>query len=424
MKHTFFIILVTFSSFISWSAEIRCGDILNPAVAAKNPIAQDLVQRLLTNSDSSNISGAISGSQNATWFTYKWIVDAKKAIQENQLTASDLEPIKPHIETAVAAFEAQEKKTQIADMSYRLYEQFQILNQLLKKKIFPEHLIKYAEKDQDLVQKAVQIVKNNEKRLRDFYHTSGYRNTVDLVNYIENFDSEGTRLLELINDGLVVTIRRPEQARFWIPLTGFQNQRVTGSSKGMYMPSFRNDVESKLTGTPHSDYEKLSVRLMPQYGEARPSLDNTSLRNATSADQYGPDLWVVKKELLETRATWTPSDSFSQPRPNDKMEYWSQMFLPWSHREFMAPYLIEFFLMSKFVPHDLPSSFVLEKAKNSSWYTYVETQIWGPVTLRDIEAFVFTYTPPEKDFVKELESYGVKVIDGRNGEFRPYEVPE
>lgn len=413
----FFAVLAVLVSLPLWASERSCKDIF-----FLSEHRQSLVNVVIEGFSHHKIHKVIAGDK-PEWNDYKWIVDTKDAIRKANITADELAVLKSKISQASLHFESRDHKPKIADLNYRFYEQLQIINQMLRAELFPNVHLRYAEKDQALINKATQLVKANEEKLRKYYHTSSYRNTQDLVRYIEKYKSSGQKLIELVNDGLIVTIRRPENARFWVPLTGFQNQRVTGNSKGHYEPGRRNRIESLLIGVPNEEYESYSVRLSPQYGEARPDLDRTDFKFHTNASSYGSDLWVVKKEVVETRTTWTPTDSFGHARPESGFKSWNQMFLPWSHREFMVPYLLVNYDSSGiFYPTIIPPNFKLDFAGYSS--SYVETQIWGPVTIRDIEAFIFTKTVPSAEFVRELKSNGIKIIDGRDKSFRPYEVAE
>ena len=52
--------------------------------------------------------------------------------------------------------------------------------------------------------------------------------------------------------------------------------------------------------------------------------------------------------------------------------------------------------------------------------SYVETQIFGELTLKDVASFEFTKTPPDFIFMQLLKSYGIEVIDLRSGIPTPY----
>lgn len=412
---------VLFGTTASWATTLKCSAILSASETSRQGVLKGLTERFIGSADHSPVHVVIAGTQPATWYSFKWVVDVKVAIRTHQLNMEDFDALKPEILKAVEQFEMLPKKSKFVDTNYRFFEQLQEINQLLGAELFPNIHLQHAESDQNLIVKAEQIVKRNEDRLRKLYPTSRHRNTIDFVDYVEKVSAKGQDLLNLISDNLIVTIRRPESARFWIPLTGFQNQRITKSSKGTYDPRRRDQVESALTATPIEEYEKYSNRLQPQYGEVRHNFKTYKLGFTSNSHHYGPDFWIVKQSVIEKRATWTPSDSFMQPKPpgyKQEATRWDQMFMPWSHREFMAPYLMTMFDQGTFSSYMPPPSFLLSDLEGGT--RYIESQIWGPVTVHDIEAFIFSVNEPDPAFISELQSHGIQIYDGRKGEFKAY----
>lgn len=410
------------SSQATLASDVRCASILNSEKLSKEQVLESLIHRFVADPDGTNLNAVLAGTRKPNWHSYRWVLDLQEAIQKHGLTTTDLAVLAPKIQRAAQLFEFNPERAKVADRMYRFLEQLRNVNELLKTDFFPAQWLELAPTDESLKARAIQIVKNNESKLRELYSTSGHKSPADLAKYIENFSKHGKRVLELVQNNLIVTIRRPEGARFWIPLTGFQNQRVTDSSEGAFHPDFRNAVESQLIGKSFEEYSGESARLQPQYGEVRPKFD-ILIEFKSIADRYGEDIWVLKKEVVEQRTTWTPDDSFHQPRSREKLTYWNQMVLPWSHRELMAPYLLKNAESNIFFPsYSAPENFILNNYSRGD--NYVEAQIWGPVTLQDVEAFVFTKTPPEPAFVKKLQSHGIKIMDGRTGMFYPYEVSE
>lgn len=301
------------------------------------------------------------------------------------------------------------------DRNYAFFKLQQRVNELVGFNVFPDYYIKQVPTEPELIEQAIKTVANLKMAQAKLFPKSGYETPAELRSSIKKKSQDYADTLKLVDDHLVVAIHRPENARFWIPLAGFQNQRVTGSSKGTFNNEFRNQVESQLTFQDQSEYSQQSVRYMPNYGEARPSAEITAVSPNRGADGYGPDLWIVKRSLYESRASWTPRDSFGQNRTSsfDSATSWDNMFIPWSSRELMVPYHMgdKYWNPDSFNPGSIKGDFPLNGNRGGS--NYFEVQIWGPLTLNDIEAFHFKSNPPSKELYDLLASKGIKVYDER-----------
>lgn len=313
--------------------------------------------------------------------------------------------------------ELTESEIRFIDTNYAFFKLQQRVNELIGLEIFPDYYIKQVQSEPELIKQAVDTIAQLKKAQSKLFSTSGYATPAKLRSAIKKHSKEYADTLNFIDDQLVVAIHRPENARFWIPLTGFQNQRVTGSSKGSLNPDYRNQVESALTFQETLEYSQKSVRYMPNYGEARPEAGTTLHIPNKGADGYGSDLWIVKKSLYDSRASWTPRDSFGQFRAAnfESAKSWDQMFIPWTSRELMVPYAMgekRFGVQEgAFNPGLVKSDFSLEGNRSGS--SYFEVQIWGPLSLNDIEAFHFKVNPPTREFYDLLVSKGIKVYDER-----------
>lgn len=363
------------------------------------------------------LESILRGTAVPRWDDFNWLVRLKEAAKTSKPTDKEFAAIQHDIDSYYESFkklDANSRYTHV-DLSYRFYELAIEVNLVLGRELFKREYLQEAPADAVLVQQAKATVAANIKRLREKFSLSGYENTLDIVNSVYEYSEVGKQALEIVNDQLIVTIRRPESGRFWVPLAGFQNQRVTGSSRGSFDHEHRDAVESVLTYQNTSEYRNYSARYKPQYGEARPKLDMASPTFSSSADYYGEDLWVVKQEILDERATWTPTDSFGQPQAvSMQQEYWNQMFIPWRHREFLAPYLIESLKDGAFGAYSIPND-LKEGLRATGWGgSYTEVQIWGPLGLKDIDTFAFTRNPPDAALIKVLKQYGIKIVDARS----------
>ncbi|MBS1971287.1 MAG: hypothetical protein JSU04_13340 [Bdellovibrionales bacterium] len=309
-----------------------------------------------------------------------------------------------------------EEEINFIDRNYAFFKLQQRVNELVGLNVFPDYYIKQVPPDTALIEQGTQTVSNLKAAQGKLLSTTGYKNPSELRKALKNHSKAYSETLNMVDDKLVIAIHRPENARFWIPLAGFQNQRVTGSSNGSFNPDYRNQVESQLTFQNTETYSKQSVRYMPNYGEVRPEAGTTLFEPNTGADRYGSDLWIVKKSLYESRASWTPRDSFGQPRvPNfEAATSWDHMFVPWTSRELMVPYAVgdkTDIRGSRFTPGVTGAKFPLKGHSYGS--NYFEAQIWGPLSLNDIEAFHFKVNPPSRELYDLLISKGIKVYDER-----------
>ena len=313
------------------------------------------------------------------------------------------------------------------DVNFAFFKLQQRINQLVGLNIFPDYHIQLIKPDLELIQKAEATVESLKTAQKELFSSSGFETQEALRETLKNTSKSYASTLSLVDKKLVVAIHRPENARFWIPLAGFQNQRVTGSSNGAMDPNYRNQVESQLTFQDTTEYSQQSVRYMPNYGEARPDVSVKKYKPNTGAQHYGSDLWIVKKSLYEKRTTWTPRDSFGQNRvvSRDKATSWDNMFIPWSARELMVPYSHgekwRDMDQKTFSPGSI-NSFPLKG--NTYGSNYFEVQIWGPLTLNDIEAFHFMKNPPDKKLYDLLISKGIKIYDERTWPAKIYSGEE
>jgi hypothetical protein len=372
----------------------------------------------------STIDSVLKGDNPPGWLDYNWIKNLKNATLESKLTAEEAWQIRKYLAPLFSRFNSKTKqeKEQFLDIAYRFFEMLQLIGQKRGFRAFKWDYLKEAPIDSELIIQAEKTVALNVKRMRENYHLTGSKNPEELIEKIFNLSTEGKRALDLVTEQLIVTIRRPNRARFWIPIAGFQNQRVTGTSNGSFNHGRRDQVESNLTYQEFGEYQKLSSRYKPQYGEARPDFSLETIQFKTGAHHYGDDFWIVKNELLDARATWTPRDSFGQSiAPGGNQTQWDQLFIPWLHRELMAPYLIENLKMNLFYSGGIPAELGLSGNRGSS---YFEVQLWGPITLKDISGFAFGSEPPTAEFVKILQQYGIKIYDARTTPVVLYQVGE
>lgn len=268
---------------------------------------------------------------------------------------------------------------------------------------------------------AADVMGSIRRQFERLFPTTGH---ADLKAYREAVRAQDNpelqQAFDLLDRGeFELSIRRPENGRFWIPKVGFHNQFVTGGSKGYYTPSGRNHAEASWTGIPLETYEALNAEAKPKYGSIRPLPSDSGSRPGNSESFYGPDVFILKTQKLKDRLTFNLGDSNGLLAKNNKTgqrweevvnqaQSWDQSFIPWSHRTLLAPYLDR----QAFGRPTRETAPVLKK----SWemdYIYFEIQIFGELTLNDVKAFEFTRTPPSGEFLRELREHGIEIRNGR-----------
>lgn len=278
---------------------------------------------------------------------------------------------------------------------------------------------------------AVEIVREQEDSVRRLYSTSGYKNVVELVETVrEKGNPQVKRAMDqLLSEDFEFAIWRPVNSRWWLPKVGFHNQFVTGSSKGYKGARGRNVVESSRLGVELQDYENQDNDLKPKYGMLLPKITSGVARNRSF---YGDDLFIIDKDKVRSRTTWTPGDSlnpfaYSMIRwdagNSIKPKTWDQTFVPWSQRALLAPIIqgyekthlapqpgIPDTMSTKFsVGEGIPN--LTRQYGNSE---YVELQYWGELNLDHVKAFVFTNEPPAGEFLQALRARNISIYKALN----------
>ncbi len=430
-----FLIVILLFSFKSYAAN-QCMDLFKDSqktVSLTNAELNDLTIEIDAFIKSYELPYIITGALKPNWNDYNklmGLIEKTENLDEVQINkiavnmkfASKIisESTKDIIEQIKAVESKNKVFNRFLDYNYSYFILLEQLNIKLKSQIIPVPSFKEIPTEKQLIDDGIKIVKNLEKIVKTRFAETGFENMKALETELLKHDPKLKGLLKLVEKDLVVTMRRPENGRFWIPIAGFQNQRITGSSKGYYGQdsngehiSMRDEDESRLTSIEIKEYVNSSPRLKSNYAEARPSFES-HIEFKSDAGQYGPDLWIIKKNVIKERATWTPQDSL---RNGD------YKFIPWLHRKFMTLFAGSDYLEhNKFMADDSILDF---KNENSllGWKrgrSYFEVQIFGPLSINDVEAFHFTNNPPDKKLYELLKSKGIKVFDTRNNQNKEY----
>ncbi len=224
-------------------------------------------------------------------------------------------------------------------------------------------------------------------------------------------------LYQILSDpkNLLISMRRPESARFWLPMTGFQNQRVTGTSRGSLTRTGRDAYEARSFGINERIYSQLRSDLKPNYGYLRLA-GSVPFAIPDGATGYGSDIYDYDYDKIKDRVTFTMGDSLSYFDP-DALTF-ARSMTPIQYLRYVISGLAFYPTFNGFTQVALGRL----KISTTNFYvgsSYLELQIWGPDFLDYVKRFTFTQNPPSPEFVAELQSRGIEIFDGRNGTRNP-----
>jgi hypothetical protein len=272
------------------------------------------------------------------------------------------------------------------------------------------------------------VMNSVQEQFARLFSTTGFKDLNEYKKAVEERgDAELKATFDLLEKGeFELSMRRPENSRFWLPKVGFHNQFVTGSSRGYFTPSGRNHCEAGWTGVRYEVYEKLNPETKPKYGSIRPRPEDANSKPANSESGYGSDIFILKTERVKDRLTFNIGDSNGLLSHNNKSgkrweenvnqaQAWDQSFIPWNYRTLLAPFLQR----AAFGRPQPQSNPILQKTWTMD-HTYFEIQIFGELTLNDVKAYEFTQTPPSGEFLKTLRDHGIEIRDGRTWPPKPW----
>lgn len=440
MRKTSYLLFVLFLSQNVFSSTLKCESLIQESISEKKALstekdivserAQLLVNEVLALSKDSDLFLAVFEGRRPDWQNYQKLDSfIKKADQFTRLSSTDKAYIKKSLTPFIKQIESKQDlaQSQLPEISYKQfidlnYSYFKMMtdfNQKIKVKVFPEIRSTLAESNEQTIEKGKALLKKLEEHFEQNFEETGFKNYDEFVKYVESKDKKSASLISAINEKIIVTLRRPENARFWLPMTGFQNQRTTGSSNGsnygqstaFHVDNGRNKAEANLSNYDIQDYVQQSVRFMPNYAEV--TMDRLYYPKhaiTDDASQYGSDLWVIKKQVIEERATWTPSDSLG---PGWSVDAKLKRFIPWKYKGLMANFLTNSF--PEFKPHDYATDYTDKQFWGDfySFYGYIEAQIFGSLTLDHVAELRFRGNPPSAELAKLLKSKNIKIYDDR-----------
>ena len=296
----YYIFLFSFLSSFA-SANLSCKDMFQTKTSVVLPLTAEFIEFKNEILNLAHIS-KFWGRQKPNWEQYNQLNNLLKKAklinsqnQSQQFTETQIIDLKSELQTWALALHKEalnlkpsKELIRFIDLNYGYFKMYERINLEVGLNIFPLRFLELVTSTKDLIKEAEKTVESNEKALNELFETTGHKSKDEYTEYIKAHSAKAKKHLSLIQNDLVVAIHRPENARFWIPISGFQNQRTTGSSNGTLIPDYRNEVESKLTFQNTNDYSEKSVRYMPNYGEARPRNGYKTFSANKNADNYGP----------------------------------------------------------------------------------------------------------------------------------------
>lgn len=297
--------------------------------------------------------------------------------------------------------------------------------------------------ESESIQSTSNLFKYMEESVSKLYETSGFKNDSEIIDAAKSTAEPIGHLyraaLEILNsENLAVGMRRGAKVRLSIARSGFLNSYEAGDSRGSVVG--RESIEATYANMTADMWSALPAKVKPKYAAAFPKT-NSNLLSSESLDSYtGTDKYYFKLERIRDRMTITPGDSLNRFKYWEGWGYepktpifWDQLFIPWKHRFLLIPCLAEGLKEGRLGLPKLPPTTKYSdlgsvgnqnkiegegdlapyKMKWTPNMDYLELQIWGKLTLDDVEVFEYGSSPPQGSFLKELRRRGIEIRDGR-----------
>lgn len=263
----------------------------------------------------------------------------------------------------------------------------------------------------------IMLVRRQVDLLDSLFTTTGFANREEFKKAIDRLTGGHAVVRDLVlQEQVQVSLAAPSVYRNSILEQGLLNQHETGTSNVIYSLGSRNYSESSQLGiAPNTLYRAMDPKLKPKYAMLEPAPNSALIRKINT---YGDDIYFLNLAKVRNRMTWTPGDSLYRAKGYEPRS-WDQIFLPWEDRMLMIPLLLNngirpgSVLQFEYAAfHSHPVMFPIKTTEKP--LDYIETQIWGPITLDDISAFEYKNLPPDGNFLRELRVRGIEIRDGRS----------
>lgn len=427
-------------------AQLMCSDALKPSVTvAEFEALNGFSLRPYVNEFKMAIRlEVISGKETPTWQDFDAIKNflvkvksLKQRIKSNPETAHLFEGIAAELKDALVqetAFQKllsmhqdvkQNKKTTYQPTERELKRAYQFyvleLNKVLPRELrLPLAHLQAENRAQTMNKEAGSYIKGVEQRFENLLKNLPSGSYEKFIENLRKSDDPDVQLaISMIEKNeLQVVMRRPPNARFWVPKVGFQNQFITGSSRGSLSPDTRNYAEHNMYHQENLPaYRARDPEFKPKYGTLSVRPESAITPDLLSSAQYGSDIYGFKTEAIQERLTFYFNDSLY---PGGVIETtsqnWDASFIPWKYRMLMVPFMVDSLRSKNFKVGEDILKYLPTKSTASFPNYYWETQVLGAVRLSDVETFTFTENkPPTGEFLRELIKHNITIYDGTAG---------
>jgi hypothetical protein len=429
-------------------AQVMCSDVMKPTVtvAQFEAITGKSVQAYIERFKAAISPNVLAGEKTPGWSDFQSIKELihdlkslKAELKEKPETAHMLESLSAELkdlllnETSTQqllevhkANKGQYGSYQPTEREMKLAYQFYVreLNKVLPRNLrVPLSRLKSDARKAKIQSDALTYIKGLENHYRNNFDQSTYKSYEGFIESLhKNENPLVKKAIEIVEkDQLQVVMRRPENARFWAPKVGFQNQFVTGSSRGALSPHYRNMAERNLFDLENLDtYSTRDAEFKPKYGTLSVKPESGVNPDLNASSQYGPDIYSFKTEKIQDRLTFYISDSlfpgYSAKDPDTSP--WEKYFIPWKYRMFAVPFIASKLQTNTFKVGP-PLQGVLDPSVQINGFNYIywETQILGQIRIEDVSQFTFTnaLNPPRGEFLRELLKHNIEIYDGSAG---------
>ncbi len=284
--------------------------------------------------------------------------------------------------------------------------------------------LKGSRSSTELIENGRSIYTDLVEKTNDIFYTSGFKNYHVYIEYLTQKEEKVRNRLvrEILDENIEFTMNVNHDLRNSIKENGFLNQFTSKGSDGVYDPEGRVRSEAALLGIRRDEYEEISPLVRPKYASLGAG-EGSVFKKDYSNVQYGQDVFLFKKDAIKDRVTFTLKDSYELGYMVSRglERSWSTQFIPWENRGLIIPTLIE--QLEKKTPileTGYQSKLENFKIKASTFDQLPpEIQIWGPLTMDEVESFIFLEKVPSGKFLQMLEDKNIKILDGRSSTSKP-----
>lgn len=267
-----------------------------------------------------------------------------------------------------------------------------------------------------LPQDGMSLVRRQKELLKKLFQTTGFANREELTNILDKLTGGQAMIRDLIlQEQIAVGLAASNLNRNSILTNGILNQHETSTSGAVNSKDFRNYSEAAQLGiSPNTVYHAMNPKLKAKYAMLEPAPGSMLIPRGNA---YGDDIYYFNLAKVRERMTWTPGDSLYRAQGYEPRA-WDQIFLSWDDRILLIPILLNNDVHPggslNLQATSFQSSPIVIPIKTTNKHdSYVEVQIWGPLTLDDVIIFKYKKFPPEGSFLNELHARGIEIIDGR-----------